>query len=438
MPTRVSNDARAWHGGDVRSATPTAAAIDRRQDLDLIRAAVVGGLVFYHTALLFPIGFSTSKDPPNLVLTVGVLFAQLWGMPLLFVVAGSGIWHSLGTRSPGRFARQRLSRLLVPLVTGMVLVVPPQIYYAMKFEGVDPGPYWQFLLRFFDVRPVARFPAFLQGSGPDPQFHLAHLWFLYYLLVWSLLLLPLFLYLRGPAGQRLVERVAARFQGRMGVVLMAVPIAVVEAALGTWKLGGWNSYSYVVYLLYGFVLAADRDLREALRRRWAQSLAIGLGLLPVLLVIASSDLGDPGRMVALDHDPWSLVWRALKATAGWSLTVGLIGLAASVIRRPPRRQPSAPRPRWASEAAAGYAREAVLPFYVLHQTPIVILGFYVLRWDSNLPVKFLAISLGALAVTLCAYELLVRRTSVTRVLFGMPAKAATWSASPSSSDTSGR
>jgi glucans biosynthesis protein C len=224
----------------------------------------------------------------------------------------------------------------------------------------------------------------------------------------------------------------------MGVVLMAVPIAVVEAALGTWKLGGWNSYSYVVFLLYGFVLAADRDLREALRRRWAQSLAIGLGLLPVLLVIASSDLGDPGRMVALDYDPWSLVWRVLKATAGWSLTVGLIGLAASVTRRPPRREPSAPRPRWASEAAAGYAREAVLPFYVLHQTPIVILGFYVIQWDSNLLVKFLAISLGALAVTLCAYELLVRRTSVTRVLFGMPAKAATWSASPSSSDTSGR
>ncbi|HEX3214471.1 MAG TPA: hypothetical protein VH016_18035, partial [Actinomycetota bacterium] len=128
----------------------------------------------------------------------------------------------------------------------------------------------------------------------------------------------------------------------------------------------------------------------------------------------------------------------LKATAGWSLTVGLIGLAASVIRRPRRRQPSVPRPRWSSEAAAGYAREAVLPFYVLHQTPIVILGFYVIQWDSNLLVKFLAISLGALAVTLGAYELLVRRTSVTRVLFGMPAKAATWSASPSSSDTSGR
>ena len=286
------------------------------------------------------------------------------------------------------------------------------------------------------MRPVARFPAFLEGSGPDPQFHLAHLWFLYYLLVWSLLLLPVFLYLRGPAGQRLVERVAARLQGRMGVVLMAVPIAVVEAALGTWKLGGWNSYSYVVFLLYGFVLAADRDLREALRRRWVQSWPSGWDFARAA-VIASSDLGDPAGWSRSTTIPGPRL-ASLKATAGWSLTVGLIGLAASLVRRPRRRQPSAPRPRWASEAAAGYAREAVLPFYVLHQTPIVILGFYIIPWDANLLVKFLAISLGALAVTLCAYELLVRRTSVTRVLFGMPAKAATWSASPSSSDTSGR
>ena len=52
-------------------------------------------------------------------------------MPLLFVVAGSGIWHLLGTRTPARFARERLSRLLVPLVTGMLLIVPPQLYYSM-------------------------------------------------------------------------------------------------------------------------------------------------------------------------------------------------------------------------------------------------------------------------------------------------------------------
>ena len=419
------------------SATLVAASIARRQDLDLIRAAVVGGLVFYHTALLFPVGFSVSEGPTTLVLTVGVLFAQLWGMPLLFMVAGSGVWHSLGTRSPGRFARERLTRLLVPLVIGMVLVVPPQIYYAMRFEAGDPGPYWQFLLRFFDVRPVARFPAFLEGSGPDPQFHLAHLWFLYYLLIWSLLLLPVFLYLRGQAGQRLVERLTALREGPWGVVLLAVPIAVLEAVLGTWKLGGWNSYSYLVFLFYGYLLAADRGLREALRRRWAQSLAVGLGLLPVLLVIASSDLGNADRVVALDHDLWSVLWRALKATAGWALTAGLIGLAACVTRRRGQREPSPPRRRWSSRVPVGYAREAVLPFYVLHQTPVVILGFYVLQWDTNIVVKYLVISVGALASTLCVYELLVRRTRVTRVLFGMPATA-TSSASPSSSDPSGR
>jgi glucans biosynthesis protein C len=253
----------------VTSPAPSATAVERRGDLDLIRAAVVGGLVFYHTAYLFPVGFSASDDPPTLVLTVDILFAQLWGMPLLFLVAGAGIWHSLGTRTPGRFVRERLSRLLVPLVVGMLLVVPPQVYYAMRADALDPGSYWQFLVQFLTVRPVARFPAFLEGAGPEPHFHLAHLWFLYYLLIWSLLLLPVFLYLRGNAARRLAGRVAGRCQGPSGVVLLSLPIAMIEALLGTWKLGGWNSRSYILFLLYGFVLGADRRQRESLEQCWA-------------------------------------------------------------------------------------------------------------------------------------------------------------------------
>src|SRR5918994_2966337 len=63
----------------------------RRQDLDLMRAAVVGGLIFFHTARIFdPLDFYVKDQPPNLALTLFVLFAGLWGMPLLFVVSGLG------------------------------------------------------------------------------------------------------------------------------------------------------------------------------------------------------------------------------------------------------------------------------------------------------------------------------------------------------------
>ena len=68
---------------------------------------------------------------------------------------------------------------------------------------------------------------------------------------------------------------------------------------------------------------------------------------------------------------------------------------------------------------AEYASEAQLPFYVLHMTPIVILGFYIVRWQVGALVKYLAISLASFVVTLVAYDTGVRRTGVTRFLLGM-------------------
>ncbi len=53
-----------------------------------------------------------------------------------------------------------------------------------------------------------------------------------------------------------------------------------------------------------------------------------------------------------------------------------------------------------------YTNEAVLPFYVLHQTPIVIIGFYVVQWDLNLSPSTWS-SAWSLVVTLAVYDLLV-------------------------------
>jgi glucan biosynthesis protein C len=68
---------------------------------------------------------------------------------------------------------------------------------------------------------------------------------------------------------------------------------------------------------------------------------------------------------------------------------------------------------------AEYASEAQLPFYVLHMTPIVILGFYIVRWQVGALVKYLAISLAFFVVTLVAYDIGVRRTGLARFLLGM-------------------
>ena len=71
---------------------------------------------------------------------------------------------------------------------------------------------------------------------------------------------------------------------------------------------------------------------------------------------------------------------------------------------------------------ARYAGEAQLPFYVLHMTPMVVIGFYVVQWEASAAVKYLAISLSTLVVRLVLYDVGVRRTELTRFLFGMRPK----------------
>ena len=89
--------------------TPTSEARPpRRRDLDLMRMFVVVGLVFFHSARVFDTGeFYVKSDPTSEVVSIGISFAALWGMPLLFVVAGMGIWYSLRSRTPNAFAQKR-------------------------------------------------------------------------------------------------------------------------------------------------------------------------------------------------------------------------------------------------------------------------------------------------------------------------------------------
>jgi glucans biosynthesis protein C len=145
---------------------------------------VVGGLIAFHTACIFVPGhFSVPNQPTTFAILMLVFFARLWGMPLLFAVAGAGVWHSLRERTAGDFARERLRRLLPPLVVGVLFLVPPQVYFLLPARGHDPGSYWQFMGRFLDLRLAVGFPAFVRSADPNGLFDLGHLWFLYDLLL---------------------------------------------------------------------------------------------------------------------------------------------------------------------------------------------------------------------------------------------------------------
>ena len=406
--------------------------IERRRDLDLLRVLLVFGLIFFHTARIFdtlPLPEGVKNEPSSMTATLFVAFFSLWGMPLMMAISGFAIWHSLGRRTGTIFLRERVQRLVVPFVFGVLVIVPLQVYFHLK--QVDPAgnlTYWQFLPQFFDVRLCPDLVnAFICPDPSTELFTTAHLWFLKDLFIFSVLLLPLFLYLRSQRGARVGGSLAG-FLARPGaILLLGLPAAVVEAGLVTSTMGGgWNEYTYAVLLVCGFLTAADTRFGQAMGRGWWIALAVGL-VVEVIYVVGLYILMEVYQVDPLHSYDWgSILWRMVKGVGAWAWVVAILGFGSRPrqgrdpggFHRPLGSGETPMRPGLGARAIA-YIGEAFLAVYILHQTVVFVIGYYVVQWQTTALLKYFVISLTSLAVTLLLYEFAVRRLRVTRWLFGM-------------------
>lgn len=401
---------------------------ERRRELDLLGMAVVLGLVFFHALQIFSVGdFPVKNEPQSFVATALISFAALWGMPLMMLIAGIAIWYSLRKRTVAEFLRDRVRRLLIPFIVSLPLFVPPQVYFGLLGDPAYRESYLHFFPRFFEVQFAWSFPLFIEGASPEEFFGISHLWFLLYLFVYTLLLLPLFLHLKRPAGGRSLERLA-RFVARPGAIfLLGIPVGLIEVAFRSEPPSGWNRFVWVPIIVYGFLVGRDRRFDQTLQANRKSALLLGVA---TFLVYA-------GGFAALHEwggvDPWTdfgagaLLVRFVKGVSAWVWLVAILGWAGHLSRSRSGEEARTAHPsrsRWDSllDRFGEYAKGAQLPFYVLHYLPIVVIGYYVVQWNLNAFVKYLVICLAAIVVTLVAYDIGVRRTRLTRVLFGVGPK----------------
>jgi peptidoglycan/LPS O-acetylase OafA/YrhL len=375
---------------------------ERRHELDALRVLAVLALLLYHASRPFDSEVWHVKDIGR---SLGLeLFGNLltpWRLPLLFMISGLGTYYALGFRSAWRYAADRVRRLLLPLAFGMAVVVVPQVYV----ERISVGMPDRMSPRDFQGSYLDFYPHYFEGVYPGGNFSWHHLWFLAYLLVFSLAALPLFLYLRGEGGQRLVTRLASWLRPGRRIFLLALPLALIHVALrgrfpSTHALVGdwWNVAHYAVLFLLGYVLLPQPAFRaavEANRRVGAvlfvTAFALRLALVPLLAPIAPYSIAYAGLLT-------------LRAIIEWSALVAVIGYAGVYLSRPSR--------------VLRYGGERVYPFYIWHQTVIVVIAYFVVGWATGPLVKFAAISAISLLVTMALCEA-VALTPLTRLLFGM-------------------
>jgi hypothetical protein len=151
----------------------------------------------------------------------------------------------------------------------------------------------------------------------------------------------------------------------------------------------------------GFVFASSPAMQSSIRQmRWI-SLIVGL---VVFFVGAGLLLALTGGEVVFGS-LYYLVWTVISSLTCWACTLAIFGFG---MRRLNLHIP-----------VLEYANEAVLPFYVLHQSILFVVAFYMLPWAIPDLAKWAIILVSTFVIITALYELLIRRINVLRVLFGM-------------------
>jgi len=399
-----------------------AAGKQHRYELDVLTSIIVFGLLFFHTASIFSgqqlIINKAQGQAATLLASLVVSFEYIWIMPVMMCIAGIAAWYSLNRRTPGQFLRERLIRLGIPFLIGLVLANPPQVYYYLKANAGLSSGFLSFYRQFWNIKfSLQSFPYFLEPAGSEETFSVILLWFLIFLLVYTLLLLPIFLFMKKTAGDRLRTSLSGFFAKRFALFLWAIPIALLEAFQGAIWPSGWNRWIWPFIILFGYLSAGDYRLTTAFVRHRITALVAGLIGFFIFFM-------GMGMLFGLGIDPWSgmekpaIILRLIKGITSWCLTVAVMGIVTRLGQKIKEARKKHDRiTPW--HRLVAYCREAQLPVYVLHQTPIIVIGYYVVGENWPALGKFLIIFLGSLILTLMVYELLIRRIGVLRLLFGM-------------------
>jgi peptidoglycan/LPS O-acetylase OafA/YrhL len=362
----------------------------RRYDIDWLRIIAVLLLFPYHVARIFNLDeeFYVKSATLSKGLSYFVEYLGPWHMPLLFFLAGASTWFALTHRSGGGYAGERVKRLLVPFIFGLVVLIPPQSYLGMAWHGGEPGAFFTWLPTFFHLAENDLDGYFAGGMT------FGHLWFIIHLFIYSLMLLPIVLFLKKGFGRKIVA-LLARAAGKPAVILalglLTLPCLFIP------QLGGGNPILLGGMFLLGYMLVMDGRFEQAVDKHRLAALILGPG---ACLGVAYLDVNN----VAITGVAGDLYEIYVNVLVPWFFIIAALGYGRRVLNR--------------GGAALKYAAPASYPVYLLHQTVIIAVGFGILKAGLGVPLSFVVIMLGSFAVCLSCYEI-VRRVNVLRVLFGM-------------------
>ena len=368
--------------------------------IDWLRVLAFITLILFHCAVPFVEHYTweINNDDKSPWITRIIWWTHQWRLPLLFFISGVGVRFSLKRRSILTFFGERTLRLLVPLIFAIFFITPFQVYFEWLQKGRISLSFSEFYPQVFEIVPY-----------PEGAFTWSHMWFVAYLFVFTILLLPVFSSSKFNWPNKLKLFANKIFYSPFSHLALAIPFIIYYYILYIdWPEQGsliddWFVFvSSITFYLFGFVFGSINSFWESCLRYRKLFLSIALVLASILFFkyYWSWEINKP----RLQNSSLYL-YGFLNGIHIWTIILTSIGFTMRYLNY--------------SNKYLSYLNTAIYPFYILHQAIIVVSGYYILQLNINIALKLLLLVIICMGSIWILYHFIIRNTIISRILFGM-------------------
>ncbi|WP_194868480.1 acyltransferase family protein [Pseudoalteromonas sp. PPB1] len=360
----------------------------RYSELDWLRVLLIFAVFLHHVFMPFNgDGWHVMNRESSKALDDIMVYFEQVRLHTLFFIAGAGSILLLNKVSAGTFLITKLHRLLIPLIFAMMIVVPPQNYFENITEYHSLADAYRSLMFTFNAN---------------------HLWFIEFLFVFMLLAVPVNLALGASPGRALLsvlERITAHKHGLMllGLVIIGVRLCL-KTVMPSQDPSLFNlsvSLFFLLFFLAGMCFIKSPGIWLALEHNRATNFKwLLFSSVTFYVWYYRPDISDYTSVEMRWH-----LWWLISALVSWSGLLTLVGYASAWCKK---------TPNWLHRT-----NELIYPFYIVHQTVIVALAFYIVQWDAGIAVKSLSLLFSSLIICAAICYFVIRPFNLTRYLFGL-------------------
>ncbi len=374
----------------------------RRYDIDSLRVIAFSLLIFYHAGMLYVEGwgFHIKSAYQYDWVKYPMMLVNQWRMPLLFLISGVASSFLLYKLNAIEFIKSRSLRLMIPFISGLIFIVPPQPYIEILSNGSISNSfadmnYLDFLTHYFSFQewPIGAF------DGSEYGFTWNHLWFVPYLFAYTLLLVPLAMLFR-------ITGVHNRFEKISPAMLILAPVLIQI----TWQLtlndekpishafidDYYAHAMYGTFFLLGYLISDKATVwQKIINLRWQFLISAILCyciLVPLWFMYNQQEWQDHLEGVVSTFNQW--LW--LLAILAWS---------GKLLNRPRS---------WLT-----YANNCIYPWYILHQTITIVAAYLLAKFSLGGSLEFILVLIVTILGCWIITEYVIRRAKLLRFLFGM-------------------